>query len=62
MTITELIAQLEEYRKYMGDNAEVRITTRESEFSISGITTAEEINDVAGDDGDAVYIIQGESK
>ena len=68
MTISQLIERLEEYRKAMGDDIEVRLMTQQEwpfENAILGLASGEEINatDDAEDDEDVddenvVYIVE----
>ena len=71
MTINELISHLEEYREYMGGDAEVRMMTQAAwpfEYDIAGVVSGEEINSDPLDEGDdndveddnIVYIVEGQ--
>ena len=68
MTVNELIERLEEYRKSVGGDAEVRLMTQQNwpfENSITGLCSAEEMNTLDGDDEEdeqeaesVVYIVE----
>lgn len=56
MTIDELIEHLEVYREQIGGDAEVRLMTQQSwpfEYSLQGVCSGEEINDLHDDDSTA---------
>lgn len=68
MTVSQLIERLEEYRKAMGDDIEVRLMTQQEwpfENTILGVASGEEINatddaeeDEDVDDENVVYIVE----
>lgn len=66
MTIDELIQLLSDYRDEFSGDTEVRLVNQPAwpfEYSICGLTSGQEINDLDGDaanDDAVVYIVEGD--